>query len=124
MVSGFSLFEAFFLPRLAVVSPAFVESFLGMFSGTTGEIDLGILPTLWKISEPMYLLGPLLFGIATFRAGVLPRWAGALFVIGAAITLFTGRSVLYSGSRQLLFGLAAAGLTYAIGRLIGVTLAG
>ena len=50
--------------------------------------------------------------------------AMALFVIGAAITLFTGRSVLYSGSRQLLFGLAAAGLTYAIGRLIGVTLAG
>jgi VIT1/CCC1 family predicted Fe2+/Mn2+ transporter len=50
--------------------------------------------------------------------------AVALFVIGAAITLFTGRSVLYSGSRQLLFGLAAAGLTYAIGHLIGVTLAG
>jgi VIT1/CCC1 family predicted Fe2+/Mn2+ transporter len=47
----------------------------------------------------------------------------ALFLIGAAITLFTGRSVLYSGSRQCLFGLAAAGLTYSIGRLIGVTLA-
>jgi VIT1/CCC1 family predicted Fe2+/Mn2+ transporter len=50
--------------------------------------------------------------------------AMALFVIGAAITLFTGRVVLYAGSRQLLFGLAAAGLTYGIGRLIGVALAG
>jgi vacuolar iron transporter family protein len=50
--------------------------------------------------------------------------AATLFLIGAAITLFTGRSVLYSGSRQFLFGLAAAGLTYGIGRLIGVTLAG
>jgi vacuolar iron transporter family protein len=48
----------------------------------------------------------------------------ALFLVGAGITLVTGRSVLYSGSRQLLFGVLAAGLTYGIGRLIGVTLAG
>jgi vacuolar iron transporter family protein len=50
--------------------------------------------------------------------------AAALFVIGAAITLFTGRNALYAGSRQLLFGLAAAVLTYGIGRVLGVTLAG
>jgi VIT1/CCC1 family predicted Fe2+/Mn2+ transporter len=50
--------------------------------------------------------------------------AVALFGVGAAITLFTGRHALYAGSRQLLFGLAAAGLTYSIGRLLGVTLAG
>jgi VIT1/CCC1 family predicted Fe2+/Mn2+ transporter len=48
----------------------------------------------------------------------------ALFVIGAAITLFTGLNALYAGSRQLLFGLAAASLTYGIGRLLGVALAG
>lgn len=47
-----------------------------------------------------------------------------LFLIGAAITLFTGRSVLYSGARQILFGLAAAGVTFSIGKLIGVTIAG
>jgi len=48
----------------------------------------------------------------------------ALFAIGAAITLMTGRSALRSGMRQLVFGLAAAGLTWGIGRLIGVSLAG
>jgi vacuolar iron transporter family protein len=48
----------------------------------------------------------------------------ALFLIGAAITLLTGRSPFYSGGRQLVLGLAAAALTYGIGRLIGVTLAG
>jgi VIT1/CCC1 family predicted Fe2+/Mn2+ transporter len=47
----------------------------------------------------------------------------ALFAIGAAITLFTGTAVWRSGGRQLLLGLAAAGLTFTIGRLIGVTLA-
>jgi VIT1/CCC1 family predicted Fe2+/Mn2+ transporter len=44
-----------------------------------------------------------------------------LFLIGAAITLFTGRNVWFSGIRQVLFGLAAAAVTFGIGKLIGVT---
>ena len=47
-----------------------------------------------------------------------------LFVIGAAITLMTGRSVLYSGTRMVVFGLVAAALTYGICRLIGVSIGG
>ena len=47
-----------------------------------------------------------------------------LFVIGAAITLMTGRSIWFSGMRQVLFGLVAAALTYGIGRLIGVSIGG
>jgi VIT1/CCC1 family predicted Fe2+/Mn2+ transporter len=46
-----------------------------------------------------------------------------LFGIGAAITLLTGKSVLFSGFRQVAFGLAAAAITYGIGSLIGVSLA-
>jgi vacuolar iron transporter family protein len=46
-----------------------------------------------------------------------------LFAIGAAITLFTGRTVLFSGMRQVIFGLIAAAITFGIGRLIGVNLA-
>jgi len=45
-----------------------------------------------------------------------------LFIIGAAITLMTGRSVWFSGTRQALVGIAAAGLTYGIGKLIGVSI--
>ena len=44
-----------------------------------------------------------------------------LFVIGAAITLMTGRNVVISGLRQVGFGLAAAAITYGIGYLIGVS---
>jgi VIT1/CCC1 family predicted Fe2+/Mn2+ transporter len=47
-----------------------------------------------------------------------------LFTIGAAITLFTGRKVIYSGTRMVLFGLAAAAVTYGIGRLIGGRIGG
>ena len=47
-----------------------------------------------------------------------------LFIIGAAITLFTGKSVWYSGFRQVIFGLAAAAITFGIGKLIGVAITG
>lgn len=47
-----------------------------------------------------------------------------LFIIGAAITLFTGRSIWLSGFRQVIFGLAAASITFGIGKLIGVSVAG
>ncbi|HEX2687825.1 MAG TPA: VIT1/CCC1 transporter family protein [Kofleriaceae bacterium] len=45
-----------------------------------------------------------------------------LFAIGAAITLFTGRSVWISGGRQTILGLAAAGLTFGLGSLLGTSL--
>ena len=48
--------------------------------------------------------------------------AVGLFLIGSAITLFTGKSVWFSGFRQVFFGLAAAAVTFGIGRIIGVSL--
>jgi len=49
--------------------------------------------------------------------------AVGLFVLGAAITLLTHRGVLRAGSRQLVIGLAAAAVTFVIGRLVGVQIA-
>jgi hypothetical protein len=110
-----SFVEAFILPRLATESPAFVAGFLGMFTGIASEIDLGILPTLWNISGPLYIFGPLLFGIATFRAGVLPRWAGALLVLGAMLVP-VGALVPpeYQPRIMVPVGLALAWLGYAL----------
>jgi len=48
----------------------------------------------------------------------------ALFLLGAAITVLTGAPVWRSGGRQLVLGLAAAGLTFGIGKLIGVAITG
>ena len=47
--------------------------------------------------------------------------AAALFLIGAAITVMTGRSALFSGLRQLAIGVAAAAATFGIGSLIGAS---
>jgi VIT1/CCC1 family predicted Fe2+/Mn2+ transporter len=48
----------------------------------------------------------------------------ALIMIGAGTSLFTGRSIVFSATRQLLIGYAAAGVTFGIGRIVGVTLGG
>lgn len=48
----------------------------------------------------------------------------SLFGIGSAITLLTGRSVLFSGTRQVLIGIAAAALTYGLGTLLGTAVHG
>ena len=70
-------------------------------------------------------VAPFLFLTGTSAVSVsLLASALALFLVGAAITLVTGRSVFSTGLRQLLFGVVAAGVTYGIGRLLGVTLAG
>ena len=56
-----------------------------MFTGPKGNFDLGVLPTIWTLTAPIYILGGLLFGIATFRTGILPRWAGALLAAGTVL---------------------------------------
>ena len=83
IISGFSFVEAFILPTLTNESPAFIAGWMGLFSGAPSELNFGILPTLWNLSGPILIFGTLLFGIATFRARVLPRWAGALLALTA-----------------------------------------
>ena len=46
--------------------------------------------------------------------------AAGLFSVGATLSLFTGRHAVYSGARMLALGGLAGGVTYALGRLLGV----
>ena len=48
----------------------------------------------------------------------------ALFLVGAGVSLLTGRGLVFSGLRQLAIGAAAAAVTYAVGSVIGVAVAG
>jgi hypothetical protein len=79
--------EAFILPVLATEAPTFVDGFLGIFNGHPVQTNLGALPMLYSLAGfAGYILGGLLFGIATFRAGILPRWAAGLLAVAAAVT--------------------------------------
>ncbi len=63
-----------------------------------------------------------LTGGAAFGASIILSLA-AMFLVGLGISLLTGRSALFSGFRQMGIGAAAAGVTFLVGRLIGVTTA-
>ena len=71
----------------------------------------------------MIPLLPFIFltGIHAIVLSVITSTCG-LFVIGAAITLFTGKNLWFSGFRMVFFGLIAAAITYGIGDLIGVAI--
>jgi hypothetical protein len=86
--TAFVFAEAFILPLLATTAPQFVDSVLGTLArGEASAGNLGALPMIYKLGVGgAYVLGGLLFGIATFRAGILPRWAAGLLAIAAALT--------------------------------------
>jgi VIT1/CCC1 family predicted Fe2+/Mn2+ transporter len=101
--------------------------------------ELGIDPdelggSAWSAAGASFFLfaGGAIFPIIPFLLlqgqaaviGSLLLSGAALFTIGAGTSLFTGRTVLFSGVRQLVIGLAAAAVTYGIGLLFGVSLSG
>lgn len=100
---------------------------------TLAREELGIVPddlgspwTAALASFILFSLGamipvvPFLFGDGARAIIASAGLSGvALFALGGGITLLTGRSVWYSGGRQVLLGLAAAAVTFGIGSVIG-----
>ncbi len=83
---------------------AAIGSFLAFASGAV----LPVIPFFFGASTALIILSIVLAGIA-------------LFTVGAVLSLFTGKSVLFSGGRQLLIGGVAAAVTFGLGSLIGVS---
>jgi VIT1/CCC1 family predicted Fe2+/Mn2+ transporter len=81
-------------------------------AGSFGAFAIGaILPVI-----------PYFFGASTLNVAVSVAISGAaLFTVGALLSVFTGRSVLFSGGRQLLIGAVAATITFGLGTLIGAS---
>ena len=86
LTMAFQFVEAFISPLLPTEAPKFVESFLALASGTAGEMNLGALATVYTLVGVLYMLGGPLFGIATIRAGILPRWAAGLFASAGPVS--------------------------------------
>ena len=76
--TGFVFVELFVLPVVAPALPGFVESALGVANGQPGAMDIGAFVPAYGVLGVCYLLGGVLFGIATVRAAVLPRWPAIL----------------------------------------------
>jgi hypothetical protein len=82
---------ALMLPRLGVIAyavPALSRSFLNGDPETIRIIDsifAGPLGTIETVTMPIYSAGFFLFGIAIWRCGVLPRWAGVMISLHAPL---------------------------------------
>lgn len=86
-----SFIEPTVLPLLTTIAPEFVESVLQLSRGTGIPTNLGGLTTVHSLVSVVFVLGSLLFGIATFRARILPRGASVLLAISGPLagTMFT-----------------------------------
>jgi hypothetical protein len=115
LILAFTFFEVFILPLLATEAPTFAAGFLGIFTGSAVEMNIGVLAGLWGLSDTLFLFSGLVFGIATFRARILSRWAAGALIAGWALA--PASALLPHELRPLVavpIGFALAWLGYAL----------
>lgn len=116
--TAFVFAEAFILPPLANQAPEFVDGLLGTIAaGRASKADLGALPALYNLGVGIpYMLGGLLFGIATFRAGVLPSLPAGLLAASGPLAMLMVALLPHQLERfaAVPMGLAMAWLGYAL----------
>jgi vacuolar iron transporter family protein len=95
--------------------------------------ELGVvpeqLPSPWTAATSSFVCFSIgaLIPLLTYLFGVQVLWPAlavggvGLFIAGALVARFTGRSWWSSGARQLVLGGLAAAITYGVGTLIGTT---
>ena len=112
----FAFAEPLILPLLTTVAPTFVESVMGMSSGAGGPMNLGTFATIYSLLPLVYVLGLLVFGIATFRAGILPRLAAGLLAISGPLAFVMVLLLPHQFERfaAVPMGIALAWLGYAL----------
>lgn len=81
-----------------------ISSFLAFAAGAI----IPVIPWFFGSTTPFFVASVVLGGLA-------------MFGVGAAVSLFTGRNFAFAGGRQLGIGMGAAAVTFAIGKLIGAS---
>jgi hypothetical protein len=96
--------EVFVWPTLAQVAPNTIS---GTITSISSYLDAGL-----NLSFPLFGIGLILFGAATFWAGVYPRWASALLIVSIPVTIFLDPTPgsFQESIGQILLGTAGAAL--------------
>jgi hypothetical protein len=98
--------EVFVYPTLAQVAP---NEWSGSILEVSPYLSLGL-----TLSFPLFGIGLILFGVATFRAGVYPRWASVLLIVSIPVTMFLDPTAgtFQESIGQMLWGFAVAALGF------------
>ena len=106
LLAGNNWGEVFVWPTLAQVAP-------NVLSGQATEAPLYLLTGI-SLSFPIFSIGMILFGVATIRAGVYPRWAAVLLIVSLPVTIFLDPTPgkFQESIGQILFGIALAALGF------------
>jgi len=116
---------------LALAGTAFAGSIFFMASTVLPLVAAGSPSVFGQVMPPPafavvvlgvgFVLGYLLFGVATIRAGVFPRWSGSLLIIGVLLFTISEMSLLDPAISHLvvtlgdvLFGIGLAWMGYAL----------
>jgi hypothetical protein len=74
--------EVFVYPTLAQIAPDMLSG-AGFGTEASAYMSTGL-----SLSYPLFFLGLILFGAATFWARVYPRWIAVLLIISVPVTMF------------------------------------
>jgi|SRR5215216_1160304 len=98
--------EVFVWPTLAQVAP-------NILLGQATEAPVYLMTGIF-LSGLIFFIGIILFGAATFWAGVYPRWASVLLIVSIPLTMFLDptQGTFQESIGQILFGIAVAALGF------------
>jgi hypothetical protein len=99
--------EVFVWPTFAQVAPGMVPG--GFTTEAASYMARGL-----TLSFPLFGLGLILFGAATFWARVYPRWIAVLLIVSVPVTMFLDPTAgtLQESIGQILLGIAVAALGF------------
>jgi len=103
LVAGAIWLQAFMVPIVAQATPEFLEA------DPTGSLYVGFVA-----SFVVYVVGWLLFGLASLRARRVPRWASLLTMAGAVLIFVGLGAEIDFPVGSVVFGLGVAGMSRAL----------
>jgi hypothetical protein len=103
LAAGNTWAEVFVYPTLTQLAPGMVPG--GFTTEAAAYMSVGL-----TLSYPLFFLGLILFGAATFWARVYPRWIALLLIISVPVTMFLDPT---AGTFQESIGPAMWGFAFA-----------
>ncbi len=107
----FGFYEAFIAPVIVAEAPDLAANILSILENKPGP---GLIGEVYQLNGILYLLGGLVFAVATIRAKVYPIYASGLLGLGVLVTLSAAAVPFMARPSAVVFSLGLALLGVAL----------